>query len=84
MRTTTFDLENEEAIFKVLVNAEEQYSLWPADLPCPAGWQETSTRGSAKECGEYVDRVWTDMRPKSLRDSMEPTPRDKSGTHAAP
>lgn len=71
MRTTSFDFENEEAVFKVLVNHEEQYSLWPADLPVPGGWNETGQKGSKAECDEYVNRVWTDMRPKSLRDWMD-------------
>lgn len=70
MRTTSFDFENPEAVFKVLVNHEEQYSLWPADLPVPGGWTETGTQGSKAECDEYVRQVWTDMRPKSLREAM--------------
>lgn len=70
MRTTTFDFENPDAVFKVLVNHEEQYSLWPADLPIPGGWTETM-QGSKDECDEYVRQVWTDMRPKSLREAME-------------
>lgn len=71
VRTTSFDFDNDDAVFKVLVNAEEQYSMWPADLPVPAGWTETGQQGSKKECDEYVNRVWTDMRPKSLRDAMD-------------
>ena len=71
MRTTSFDFENEEAVFKVLVNHEEQYSMWPADLPVPGGWTETGQQGSTAECEEYVERVWTDMRPKSLREEMD-------------
>ena len=71
MRTTSFDFENEEAVFKVLVNHEEQYSFWPADLPVPGGWSETGQQGSKDECDEYIRTVWTDMRPKSLREAME-------------
>jgi MbtH protein len=71
VRTTSFDFENEEAVFKVLVNHEEQYSMWPADLPVPGGWTETGQQGSTAECEEYVERVWTDMRPKSLREEMD-------------
>lgn len=71
MRTTSFDFENEEAVFKVLINHEEQYSLWPADLPVPGGWKETGQQGPKAECDDYVNRVWTDMRPKSLRELMD-------------
>jgi MbtH protein len=70
VRTTSFDFDNDDAVFLVLVNQEEQYSLWPADLPVPGGWWTTGQRGSKRECDEYVDRVWTDLRPKSLRDTM--------------
>ncbi|WP_186778829.1 MbtH family protein [Streptomyces salinarius] len=56
---------------KVLVNDEEQYSLWPAYLAVPDGWRETGTAGSKEECLEYVREVWVDMRPKSLRRQME-------------
>jgi len=71
VRTTSFDFENDEAVFKVLVNHEEQYSLWPADLPVPGGWTETGQKGSKADCDDYVNRVWTDMRPKSLREFMD-------------
>ncbi len=56
---------------KVLVNDEEQYSLWPAYLAVPDGWRDTGTAGSKEECLEYVREVWVDMRPKSLRRQME-------------
>jgi MbtH protein len=71
MPTTSFDFENPDAVFKVLVNHEEQYSLWPADLPVPGGWNETGMQGPKLDCDEYVREVWTDMRPKSLREAME-------------
>lgn len=70
MRTVTWDFENAEARFKVLINHEEQYSLWPADLPVPGGWDECMT-GSKNECDDYVNTNWTDMRPKSLRIAMD-------------
>ncbi|MEU6064798.1 MULTISPECIES: MbtH family protein [Streptomyces] len=53
--------------FRVVVNAEEQYSIWPADLELPEGWQEEGARGTREECLAHVDQVWTDMRPLSLR-----------------
>jgi len=60
-----------ETEFTVLVNEEEQYSLWPGYLKVPDGWTQTGTRGSREECLEYVNQTWTDMRPKSLRTQME-------------
>ena len=60
--------------YKVLVNHEEQYSLWPADLPVPNGWRETGTSGSKADCLAYVEQVWTDMRPLSLRQKMSGSP----------
>ena len=57
--------------FVVLVNHEEQYSIWPADLPVPAGWRDTGKRGDKAACMAHVDEVWTDMRPLSLRRAMD-------------
>jgi MbtH protein len=57
--------------FQVLINAEEQYSLWPAANPVPPGWTPVGPVGSKAECLAYVDAHWVDMRPKSLRDSMD-------------
>jgi uncharacterized protein YbdZ (MbtH family) len=59
-----FDDENGE--FLVLVNHEGQYSLWPTFRDVPAGWTPTGPRGSRKDCLEYVEAHWTDMRPRSL------------------
>jgi MbtH protein len=66
VRTTSFDIDNVEAVFKVLVNHEDHYSLWPADLPVPGGWADTGQQGRKAECDEFVSRVWTDARPRSL------------------
>jgi MbtH protein len=59
--------------YKVLINHEEQYSLWPADVEIPLGWRDTGKSGSKDECVAYVDEVWTDMRPLSLRQQMDNT-----------
>jgi len=56
--------------FAVVVNDEEQYSIWPADRPCPAGWHTAGFAGTREECVAHVDEVWTDMRPRSLREAM--------------
>jgi len=56
---------------KVVVNHEGQYSLWPADRENPAGWTDAGKSGSKEECLAFVEEVWTDMRPLSLRKRME-------------
>jgi len=63
---------DEDVKYQVLINDEEQYSLWPADQDVPAGWRGTGTgtEGSKETCVAYVDEVWTDMRPRSLRERM--------------
>ena len=71
MRTTSYDFENPDARFKVVVNHEEQYSIWPADLPVPGGWNETGVLGPKAECDAYIEETWTDMRPKSLREALD-------------
>jgi len=52
------------------VNEEEQYALWPATLPLPEGWREAGMRGSKDECLSFIGSVWTDMRPRSVREAM--------------
>jgi MbtH protein len=61
--------------YTVVVNDEEQYSIWPADREIPAGWRESGMRGSKEECLAHIDEIWTDMRPLSLRLRMESTSR---------
>jgi MbtH protein len=56
-----------EARCVVVVNHEEQYSIWAADLRVPDGWRTTGFAGTRTECLAHVDEVWTDMRPKSIR-----------------
>ncbi|MBP2473356.1 MbtH protein [Crossiella equi] len=62
---------SEDGKFQVLVNDEEQYSLWPVGTELPSGWRAVGKLGTRQECMDYVDEVWTDMRPKSLRDRMD-------------
>jgi MbtH protein len=71
VRTVSFDFDSPEARFKVLINHEEQYSLWPADLDVPGGWTETGVCASKEECDKYLEATWTDMRPKSLRIALD-------------
>jgi MbtH protein len=63
--------QEDRTVYKVLINHEEQYSLWPADLEIPAGWREAGKSGPKDECVAYVDEVWTDMRPLSLRKQID-------------
>ena len=55
---------------KVVVNDEEQYSVWPLDRENPAGWRDAGKTGTKAECLEYIKQVWTDMRPLSVRQQM--------------
>ncbi|MDU4253076.1 MbtH family protein [Pseudomonas sp.] len=62
--------DREDAVYKVLVNGEEQYSLWPDYKEVPAGWREAGKQGSKVDCLAFVEAHWTDMRPLSLRQKM--------------
>jgi MbtH protein len=57
--------------YKVVVNHEEQYSIWPEDRENALGWKDAGKAGTKAECLEYIKQVWTDMRPLSLRKKME-------------
>jgi MbtH protein len=57
--------------YKVVVNHEEQYSIWLADRDNPAGWRDVGPRGPKAECLAFIEAHWTDMRPLSLRRAME-------------
>jgi len=63
--------ELDDTVYKVVVNHEEQYSIWFADRENPVGWADAGKRGTKAECLAYVEEVWTDMRPLSLRRWME-------------
>ena len=60
-----------QSTFIVVVNDEQQYSIWFADRDLPAGWHDVGKNGTKQECLDYIDSVWVDMRPLSLRRSME-------------
>lgn len=59
--------DNKNDIFYVLINDEEQYSLWSAGIDIPKGWREIIS-GNKDECLQYINEIWKDMRPKSIRD----------------
>jgi MbtH protein len=65
------DEDEDTTIYNVVVNHEEQYSIWPADLDIPAGWRDVGVRGQKAQCLGYITNVWTDLRPLSLRRAME-------------
>lgn len=54
----------------VVINDEDQYSIWPVERELPAGWRDEGTRGDEDECLRHIETVWTDMRPRSLREWM--------------
>lgn len=63
--------EEDTTTYKVVINHEEQYSLWPADRENAPGWRDAGKEGSKADCLSFIDEVWTDMRPLSLRNQME-------------
>lgn len=68
MSTNPFDDDN--GAFFVLVNDEDQHSLWPVFADIPAGWRVVHGEASRAACLDYVEKNWTDLRPKNLRDAM--------------
>jgi len=65
------DESDDHRLYKVVINHEEQYSIWPADRENPLGWKDVGRVGPKQECLDYIKEVWTDMRPLSLRKAME-------------
>ncbi len=66
-----WDEEEDTREYKVVINHEEQYSIWFADRELPMGWKEVGKTGTKQECLAYIEEVWTDMRPLSVRKKME-------------
>lgn len=67
----SWDDKDDTRIYRVVVNHEEQYSIWLADKENPLGWRDVGKSGLKAECLEYIKEVWTDMRPLSLGKKME-------------
>jgi len=65
------DDEQDDRTYKVVLNHEEQYSIWPAERENAPGWRDAGQTGTKAECLAYIERVWTDMRPLSLRRRMD-------------
>jgi MbtH protein len=73
------DEQEDSTIYKVVINHEEQYSIWPADRNIPLGWNDAGKSGTTAECLAYIQEVWTDMRPLSMRKKMEEAARQSGG-----
>jgi len=71
--------QEDKTVYKVVVNHEEQYSIWPADRANAPGWRDAGKTGNKTECLEHIKSVWTDMRPLSLRKKMAETSAPESG-----
>ena len=67
----SLDEREDTTIYKVVVNHEDQYSIWPAHRENPLGWRDGGKSGNKTECLDYIKEVWTDMRPLSLRKKMD-------------
>lgn len=71
-RNAASEAQSDETPYLVVVNHEEQYSIWPDDgRELPKGWKAEGKRGSKQECLDHIGEVWTDMRPASVRRRME-------------
>jgi MbtH protein len=76
---STSDEREDTTVYKVVVNHEEQYSIWPADRENALGWKDAGKTGSKDECLAHIKEVWTDMRPLSLRRAMEEAKKSAGG-----
>ena len=65
------DEDEDTRTYRVVANHEEQYSIWLADKPNPPGWNDAGPTGTKDVCLAYIQEVWTDMRPLSLRKKMD-------------
>jgi MbtH protein len=70
MSTSEPDRQDSEILYKVVMNHEEQYSIWPVDRDNAPGWKDEGTSGTRQACLDHIKQIWTDMRPASLRENM--------------
>ncbi|MBB0242563.1 MbtH family NRPS accessory protein [Streptomyces alkaliphilus] len=61
-------IDDADTVFQVVINEQDQYSIWFADRSVPVGWTATGPTGTKQECLKHIERVWTDMRPRSVRE----------------
>ena len=71
--------DEEKTLYKVVVNHEEQYSIWPAERDNAPGWRDEGKTGTKQDCLGHIRAVWTDMRPLSLRKHMEKLESERQG-----
>jgi MbtH protein len=69
----THDIQQDTTIYRAVVNHEEQYSIWPKTKELPPGWRDAGKEGPKADVLAFIDEVWTDMRPLSLRQAMDAT-----------
>jgi MbtH protein len=62
--------DDDSTVYDVVVNDEEQFSIWPARKSAPAGWKAVGFQGTKAECMSHIDQVWIDLRPRSLRERL--------------
>ena len=75
----SWDEEEDTTHYKVVINHEEQYSIWPVDRENPLVWKDVGKDGNKQECLDHIEEVWTDMRPLSLRKKMEEDMKRRAG-----
>lgn len=73
--------DQDDRDYFVVVNDEEQYSIWPAERDVPAGWTTVGDPAKKADCLNHIEEVWTDMRPRSLRDRMEARAADPTASN---
>ena len=66
-----WDEEDDTRNYRVVINHQEQYSIWPVDHENPRGWKDVGKTGTKQQCLDHIEEVWTDMRPLSFRKKME-------------
>jgi MbtH protein len=71
MEVLMFEDKDDRITYRVVVNIEEQYSIWPAERDIPSGWRDAGKAGNKEECLSFIADIWTDMRPLTLRNAME-------------
>ena len=73
-----WDAKEDTTTYKVVINHEEQYSIWPEDRENPLGWRDVGKSGPKEECLDHIEEVWTDMRPLSLQKKMAEDARKRA------
>jgi MbtH protein len=71
--------DDDQALYHIVINHEEQYSIWFADREPPLGWKVVGSAGRKQDCLDRINELWTDMRPLSLRQAMEAAEKAEAG-----